>query len=273
MNTLLKKVDKLQLTTDWSKVSDQQFLIFRDKRKRIHGLVLSEHLVGLDDRDFYSFRVKKENFWWLRLELFSLRLPVGEKAENIRSRLEDYFSLNEDNPVAVQHTMNCIRREPIDDLTQYPPLQYDKSVDRLDDLIKQANPGDILFTFDNSSGISKLVRTYDRGMWSHVGIIGSDGLFYHTTTSGMKKDSIESLYSESCDLGLYRLKIFGDDVDSKFATTLQNGLESDLKRIVGYDWILLFKMFLRRRFRIKITNKLTPAQMLYGNTLRLVAYC
>jgi hypothetical protein len=244
------------------------------RRARFSGLLLGDDVLVLDYRTFSSFRVKIANLPALRSAIRCYRPKVELYDRSYRSA---YFAANQDNPYALWNMLLATRMNPRpDDLTQFPPLFYPKDSAKqragVDEMRERSRPGDLFFTFDRNSGLSRLVRAWDRGMWSHCGMVGQGGTLYEMTTSGAVAGDFSRLYCSSLDVGLYRIREAISDYDPEVAIDF-------VKRCVAarapYGWYQLVRKALRRKLGIPFKggpDDVTPAGLLYSNNFMLICF-
>lgn len=85
--------------------------------------------------------------------------------------------------------------------------EYEKRWDKIE---SEARPGDLLFTFDSKSTMSKLIARFDNGSWSHVGIYMGSGKLSEAITSGVTIRNISEYKKPYIHVGLYRLRELTD---------------------------------------------------------------
>lgn len=240
------------------------------KRLSFVGLVLpNDDILLLHTKHLYSVRFKPYNLSNMLSPIEAIKFP-----EMLDKRLlETYFTENEDNPYGMYNVFNCItQRKTLTELTQFPPLSFPKTattqeenVQRLYDL---ALPGDGVFTYDRASGISRLIRKYDWGHWSHCGRVDKNKDIVEATTVGVRKSPFSSLCRAALDVGLYRLK----EYDQVNMDEMERFYEIALGNPTKFNWTGMIRAFLRRRYRIPFRFVPTPAELMYMNIHRLVGY-
>lgn len=72
------------------------------------------------------------------------------------------------------------------------------------ELIEIARPGDLLFTFNSSSRVSKLISWVDDCPWSHSAIYTGEKTVVEAITSGVTERPISVYFEYNIRLGLYR---------------------------------------------------------------------
>lgn len=253
-------------------VNLQSVDLMSSPRHNLMGISLGDEFIVLNVKYYFSFRFKLHNVGYFKpFDLFISKQPFDKEY------LRQYFSQNQDNPYAVQNVMNfCVSTGKIPaNLTQFPPLYIKKEnkVQNMKRMYNEARIGDNIFTFNRGSVISRLIRKYDKGMWSHVGTVADmNKRIFEITTSGASLTDFSSLYGDHLDVGLYRHK---EDPFSRLdkQVQLQLLIAATLKKQIKFNWKGVFLVFLRKRLGIPIKRLLvTPADLIYGNQLQLICY-
>ena len=244
------------------------------RRYRFVGLTLGDEVVVLDYKFSYTFRISLPNILHVPYRLHHMRCldPPYDSA-----CIATYLSENKDNPYGLWNVIQAVGSNPRPaELTQVPPLYYPKdansqrqAVERMRDL---AQPGDIFFTFHRQSGLSWLIRKWDRGMWSHAGMVGRDSLLHEMTTSGLMASGFSRLCGPSLDVGLYRIQL---------ATTAEQRervcqwLDKKATENLPYAWYKLIRIGLQLKLGIPYKrgpSEVTPGEMMRANCLKLICY-
>lgn len=276
MLKLADLLDEKCSSVDLSKIDTKRFYIFVSVKHNIFGVSLKDSFLLVHHKYLYSFRAKLQNLsGLLPAFLREIRCKDENIANHYRESLEVYFSENHDNPYAVQHTMNSIGAgKHLDDLTQYPPLFFDKDAQKhtvgLENMKSLAKPGDEVFTYNRGSGISSLIRKYDQGMWSHCGIVDINKQIFEMTTTGLRVSDFSDLSNPSIDIGLYRPK---KNLTEENIKDMQDSIDSIIKRNHRFNWNGLLRVFLHRKFKIPLRHGYSPQDLMYSNILQLVTYC
>ena len=150
-------------------------LVTWGRKRRFIGIVLSDDVLMLDYALMSSFRIKRVNLGQASkpIEVFRVRTAPFEQAY-----VEQFFADNSDNPFALWNMLSSLAsgRTP-NRLTQLPPLlrkrsaaEQSEAIARMADLAISA---DILMTFDRSSGLHRLIRKYDKGMFGHCAMVSN----------------------------------------------------------------------------------------------------
>ncbi len=272
MLKLTNCLEKKYIGSKIDAVSLQSVDLISSPRHNLMGICLGDEFIMLNVKYYFSFRFKFYNVGYFKpFDLFASKEQPLDK-----EYLRQYFSQNQDNPYAIQNVMNfCAPTGKVPaNLTQFPPL-YIKKEDKpqnMKRMYNQAQIGDNIFTFDRRSVISRLIRKYDKGMWSHMGIVADmKRNIYEIITSGASLSHFSSLYGDHLDVGLYRLK---EDPFSRLdrQAQIQLAIAAQLKKQINFDWRGVFLIFLRKRFGIPVKRITTPADIIYGNQLQLICY-
>src|SRR6202041_910029 len=64
--------------------------------------------------------------------------------------------------------------------------------------------GDLIFTFDTQSLISRVITYFDQGAWSHTGSYTGDGHIIEAIGEGVVERNIEAYHSPKYRMGIYR---------------------------------------------------------------------
>jgi hypothetical protein len=237
-------------------------------KHNLMGISIGNNFLMLNVKHFFSFRLKLQNIGFLKpFMLLKFKYPID------KDYLTEYFDYNQDNPYAMQNVMNCIGSGKVPlNLTQFPPLfiKKDDNVPKIEQMYRDAELGDCIFTFDRGSGISRLIRKYDKGMWSHVGVINKDKKIVEMTTSGISATDFSSLCRVDLDVGLYRLKDVQLSQSGK--KKMQAFMDESLKKQIRFNWKGIFLVFLHKKYGIPIKYAPTPADLIYSNKLELISY-
>jgi hypothetical protein len=254
-------------------LQDGEFLQW-GRRCRFNGMIVGGDVLVLDHRMFSAFRMKISNLLTLQSCIHCYR-PKEPRYDS--QYLTAYFAENHDNPYALWNVLQTfIQPEKPEELTQFPPLYYAKdpaeqrtNVDRMRAL---SRPGDLFFTFDRTSGLSRLIRSWDRGMWSHCGVVGYGGQLYEQTTSGAARSEFASRFDAAIDVGLYR---FRQHLADEGVAGVVDYWERKVAARAPYGWGQVFRTALAKKFRMPIAKRpldITPADLMYANTLQMVCY-
>ena len=276
MRQLAKLLDQTIKCEGTSRVQEVQEgnLLQWGRRSRFNGLVLDGDVLVLDYRMFSSFRVKTANLPALRYTMRWYR-PVTELYD--RSYRTAYFADNHDNPYGLWNMLLAMGQDPgPNELTQFPPLNYPKDAGNqkgeIDRMRERSQPGDLFFTFDRTSGLSRLIRKWDRGMWSHCGMVGYGGRLYEATTSGPAESDFSRLYEPRLDVGLYRAREgMSEDAVARGIRFMKDCVRAG----APYGWYRLVRKALKKRFGVPFKrgpDDVTPADFMYSNQLTLICF-
>lgn len=84
--------------------------------------------------------------------------------------------------------------------------------------------GDIIFTIDAKSIVSKLIARFDHGSWSHVGAYSGQGKITEAIPIGVVERSIEAYHNPRYRLGVYRRLDIDQAQQVKFISTMKSQL-------------------------------------------------
>jgi hypothetical protein len=224
----------------------------------------------LQSQHYYSFRVRLRNLE----DVYRCRTLIAQpRGDYDLEYLRRYFDENMDNPFAIQHVFRCLKRDeaPLADLTQFPPLFPEKNAPShalaVDALRERAASGNILFSFHRKSGISQLIRKYDRSQWSHCCMVAPDKSLVDATTAGVIRASFADYADPEYDLGLYRFRGITREQGHAAAEIALAHVG-----IRGYGYYAVFRLYLRNRWGIPF-HVPSVSDIIYSNQLDLVGYC
>lgn len=250
--------------------SDIDVILFLKKNSSKMGIVLKNSALLLDYNTFMSFRIQSGNL------CFAKEIKACQCNERLnKDYLEAYFNQNNDNPYALYHVMRCIHRgEPVNDLTQFPPLSVNYKSDEerneaIERLIKSAKAGDAIFSRPiTSNPISSIIRKIDQVPFSHVGLYIGEG---KTVDAGLDGITINEIYNMgvSSHLALYSLKSEISDAQRKDIVSF---VIEKSKKPTSYNYIGVFKIFLRKRFKLPLKCAASIADIIYSGKLKLITY-
>jgi len=248
-------------------------LLTSGRKTRFIGFVLDRDVIFLDWKCLGSFRIRLANLSAFDGTLYFSKRIAGHHASLEKSYVARYLDENEDNPFGVWNVIqNCGKKPASGELTQFPPLTYSRTNQskNLDRVREMAKTGDIVFTYDRTSGLASLIRRFDWIMWSHCAIVGTDGALFEATTAGTVQSSFDDLRSESLDVGLYRPQ---KELSSDEQAMVDQFCKSHLG--IPYDWYAVIRIALNKNLGIPYRRKsmeVTGADLMYSNFLRLIAY-
>jgi hypothetical protein len=268
-------LDKRFIRFDPSNYEFKDFdIITWGRRTRFYGMVLDRELLLLDWKKLASCRIRLANLARIARNAQVQSLSPERNPPFAPDYLRGYLRDNEDNPFGLWNAFRSVGDTPIPKaLTQFPPLSYPKTRQRLalDEMREQAQSGDAIFTFDRASGLSSMIRDFDWCMWSHVANYVGDGLLSEATTQGVVESSFDRLYEKSLDSALYRVPEITDEQREKMVAYLRR------PRAPGgrYAWGTVVRIALNKNLGIpykRKPNELAPADLMYANKFELVCY-
>lgn len=189
--------------------------------------------------------------------------------------LSDYFRENEDNPYAIwNYLQQAFAESPSPMLTQLPPLCHRKNAAIQREAIARmktlAKPGDLISTFDRSSGLSQLIRHFDQGMWSHVAMVNTRIELTESTLDGIVNTEFFRLCNPSLDVALFRPRSATDAEGIRVARAAESKAGER-----GYNWKGVIRLFLIKKLRIPLKRKhdeISPNELIYSNQCDLICY-
>lgn len=271
MNSVLSYIENKIPTMDRSDFPRCKGLIIFKKENCI-GISLKDSILMIHIKKMYSYRINYSNLNNIK----EIGLAKEYNKDIDIEYLEHYFKENRDNPYAVFYVFNkIIQNYSLLKLTQFPPLFYPKTLeeynDKLNTLIKLAEPGDLFFTYNRKSGLSKLIRNSDCSMWSHCGLIGMENNFVEMTTSGNSDlRKISSLYNSlENDIVVYRKfnPTESDKIKAK-EYIIKMSLEKH-----GYSWSDALKIYFNYKLGKQFfKTQTTLRQLIMSSEMELIAY-
>lgn len=158
----------------------------------------------------------------------------GNFSDDIRLGVIDFFRDNFKDKMIVESGIKHLLRKntfPFVEKCIFPkkPLYANDSeyYAAWEKFIKKIRPGDIIFTTDVESLISKFICKFTHGTWSHTAIYLGNGQIQEMVTSGLRRCSIDIYKTPSRWVAAYRTpktvetlpdqKVFFDALDSQLA--------------------------------------------------------
>lgn len=245
------------------------------------GIALNKEVVILNWRRMATYRVQLSNLAHYlgkdikRVRVYACRSELGPPLTT--EYVNQYLCGSEDNPYSVwnlvQYMMSSTSSQH---LTQFPPLRCDKEDQdaRIDEMRRLAQLGDVLFSFDRTSGLSHLIRRYDWCMWSHCAMCCGNNDVVEVSIDGATESNISDLNRPGLDVGLYRLSSLEPaENGAKAVEAMRNHIGRE-----GYPWLEVVLIGVRKNLRwirrILPTSQrsITPADLMYSNQFKLVCY-
>ncbi|MBN2036483.1 MAG: hypothetical protein JW768_07045 [Chitinispirillaceae bacterium] len=215
---------------------------------------------------YNSFRIYLENQEDILKDCI-IREYLG-KIEN--QEISKYFADNHDNPFAIDHLVRVfVHQKELENITQYPPLFIHKSQEEHESrlqLIKNiAEPGDTLFTFNNMSRISKLIRRYDRCQFSHCALVTINKTIINVGLDGVKEIKFDNFNDKRYFLGLYRAR--------NIERSKRNEIGAYCYKTLGrkFNWAGIFIYVLFKEMGIKF-DRPSPGDLLRANIFDLIYF-
>ena len=245
-------------------------IVCADGRWPRMGIIFGSEALILDYKTMMSFRVQTGNLG------FSPKMKILNCKNALdKNFLRKYFAENHDNPYGIQNILQLIYHgRDVTNATQFPPLFLPKlagkaRMDAIERIVGLAKKGDQIFSSHRRSGISAVIRKYDRSQFSHVAPYLGDAQVFDIGPSGGK---INSLFDtdEDTHLALYAYKA---DIADEDREKMVQFVRNKAAKGVRFSFTGIFKVYLRRKFKIPISRKTpTVADLLFSNAFRLVAY-
>jgi hypothetical protein len=129
---------------------------------------------------------------------------------------------------------------------------------------------DVFFSFDSRSLISRLIKSLDKGSWSHCGIYMGDGMVIEAVSKGVLKRGIESYKNIGIHLGVYRYRVTTDKEQQAL-----DSLIADIGKPYGYVKAIILGIRTLCRLNIEPSRPgdSTPNGIIYNHiNLKLVDY-
>lgn len=200
---------------------------------------------------------------------YSLRTPNSAKAAKL---IVTYFKDNVMNVPLFDRGMASLvdsKRAHLFDSPLLMPKFMDRSVNDYEEkwraIESKAQAGDLIFTYDSHSLISKLIAGFDKGAWSHVATYMGDGMLCEAITSGVTKRNINHYKQPNIMVGLYRFPNITEDQ----AKNIKAFHEKQIGK--PYNYLGVIKLALKMVLGLK--SKIpTPNGIIYRGDLLLVEW-
>ncbi len=267
MRSFLGWIDRKYALPDISEFDPAEADFFLAPKDHLWGVVLGDEAVVLNYLYHCSFRMKLQNLEFL--QNFAL-LCAKDRLD--KGYVRHYLSENGDNPYGLQNIMNCAKKGTgVRELTQFPPLYLKKTRqhqrDGIDRFRAKAKVGDLVFMAPRGSGISALIREFDRCQFSHAGIVHVAGKLLEVTLEGKVISDFGYLYDPDFDVALYRMK-------QELGLTPEQ--EAAIQRIARehfkYNWLSIARIYLVKKLHLATADWSTPGDILYSNEFALIDY-
>lgn len=148
------------------------------------------------------------------------------------------------------------------DFEKLPCIDFERKWNSIE---ANAEEGDMVFTYNQSNFVSRLIAKLDNGSWSHVGVYIGNGYICEAVTSGVTKRAITTYKNSNIRIGLYRHK----NMTPERADNISNMCLSQLG--CSYNYWGAIKLGLKKI--LKIENKVpSPSGTIFGGQLYLVEY-
>lgn len=240
------------------------------RNRRWIGIVLDDDLLVLDFKQMSSFRIRLRNLTRVQYPLEIYRIDTSCAVDYVRT----FFQENCDNPYALWSFYRHIATGDSPPFTQLPPLAGAKDAvehsRRISQMSELAKCGDNVFTYDRSSGLHKLIRRYDRGMFGHCAIISERKTIYEITVSGGSESPFSDLDNPSLDVGLYRVPDITEEQRHAIAAYASKYVGRR-----GYGWYKVIRLMLWKRFHIpydRTEYEVSPEDLIHIGKMELICY-
>lgn len=143
--------------------------------------------------------------------------------------------------------------------------------DAWSELISKLKKGDLIFTFNSNSRISKLIAAIDNGSWSHCGIYVGEGNILEAISIGRVVRNIEVYKNQNIHLGVYRS---GTEKPSLIGETINKFVSEEVGPGYGHlkAIILGIKTVLGLNDDKFSPTDVTPNGLIYSGSIYLVGY-
>jgi hypothetical protein len=186
-----------------------------------------------------------------------------------------YFRIYKNNPNYFEAGIRALHAgnmQPFVECRLFPrrPFYPDENTynECWEDFINSLRPGDSIYTVDTESRVSRFIAWSTHGTWSHVAWYTGNGMIWESTTSGIRKSSIDVYKQRRFFVGGYRhVEQFGSELSSDAA----NGVaENHNFRPNRYNYLAAIKYGLRSMLGDHSHN-LVPNSALFQGTLVRIA--
>ena len=205
--------------------------------------------------------------WQKKLEEFL-------KHHDYDSRVIDLIikSMNFDSQSNMRKENNKFKTNFLEELPKLVPhldkIDSNEYEERWERLLSNAEPGDLLFTTNPNSIISKIITKVTKGPWSHVGIIIEDGYILEMLTSGLEKRPIEVYKDGNSRVGLYKLV---DSLTPEQINKIKEKGHSEYLKQPKYGYFTCLKLGILNILGFKAQPP-SPMDLVYGGQIRLDSF-
>lgn len=234
--------------------------------------------IFISDRDIIFVRKRKVQNINVD-ELKGTKVVIHKvKGDSLSTKIIDFFKNINDNYRMFGLGIRALTNENYEvfDSENIMPIFYNySSIVQYDiawsELIPKLRNGDLIFTFNSNSRISKLIAAIDNGSWSHCGIYMGEGNIFEAIPKGRVVRNIEAYKNPNIHLGVYRSGI-----------VKQSLIGETIKKIVneeagpGYGYLKAIILGIRTVFGLNddkfSPTDVTPNGCIYSGFLYLVGY-
>lgn len=175
--------------------------------------------------------------------------PVSEQ---LTANVVEYFSKNiVSSRIFDLGITALLNKAPVDlfdhpllmpDFKKLPCVDFEQRWNRVEAVVK---PGDIVFTYDTESFISKFIANLDKGAWSHVGIYVGDGYICEAITNGVVQRPITEYKNKKIRMGIYRYKGISPEAANDFVDECKSRIGD------SYNWWGAIKLGIKMILKIE----------------------
>lgn len=236
------KVDRISI--DWDP-GVHDIIVLGKKPDAPMGVILDDTALLFEQPAFRSYRIRRGNLGFTAdVAIYSVKGGLD------KDNLSDYFDKNRDNPFGVYQLLFHLQQgsQP-DELTQLPPLfrttpSLDYYQSRLQALIDQAVPADLIFSRSEDSSISSLIRKEDRFPFSHVGTYIGDGRTCDATLDGVQIIDLMAEEDVNTHYAFYR---FRDEIPAETRDEIVSFLKETASSQTSFNYSGIIDLWIRKR--------------------------
>ena len=209
---------------------------------------------------FSIYRYQNGNDEWLK------RLNVFLKFHNFDRRVINLYLVqlkesNGDSTEFLEELPMLIPPPEISDGSTYEEMWLN--------ILSKMKPGDLFFTSDPTSVLSRIICKVTSGPWSHTGIVGYNQMVFEMLTSGIVHHSIMSYKDGKSRIGIYRLhpELSIEQVEQALAYASK---ESFIPQKYGYG--IAFAIGVCNLFGVDHPTLYSPMDLVFSGVVRLICF-
>lgn len=261
---------------DVSQILPGHFILFEDKKYKEPLGAIGANQTGVllqHSRVLFCRNNRMINVPYKKIAPY-IKVIVAHENKDLLPAIARYFEANKKNHylfILGLEALKSNKHEKIINATVLPILkpfpsskQYE---DRWLDVISKAEKGDLIFTFNTRSLISRIISKFEKGLWSHTAIYCGDGKIIESISKGVVERDIEVYKKKYIHIGIYRLF----DVSEEEVNTAM--IRAKYQKGCKYNFKGVLRLGIKTLLGMDITNEIpTPTGLIYSGELYLVDY-